>query len=292
MEALSIRTELTDREMKTLERLQKGYRGEQLYDRILDEVGHDSLHIFRDIWIKADKSLTQIDSLIVSDDRIIINEVKNYSGLYIYDKNIWHIGNIQISDDPLIQVRRSSSKLIKIFRENNVHMDVDHKVVFPDPYFMLSTEDQSCMSTVIKRDMLKTYIRGLNQHSIGRRSEQIIKLLETYTVPGPVFEQVTDFKRLKRGRYCIHCKTYEIESFRGFTICRECHGRTDNAAHILRAVNDFQTLFHGEDVTAPLIQCLLGDELSSATIRRHLRQHCTPESTGRFRTYALKGPAG
>ena len=288
LETLSIRAQLTEAESKTLNRLQKGFEGEALYDKIFDEAGHDKVSIFRDIWIKADKSLTQIDSLIVSDDVVVINEIKNYSGQYNYENNVWHVGNIQISDDPIIQAKRSSSKLIKIFRENHANITVDAKVVFPNPYFILTTNDEACNTSMIKRDRLKMYMRSLNRLSSGKPSHEIMELLESYRVPEPVYHMDTKFSRLKTGRYCVHCNAYEFDSYRGFTVCRNCHGRMSNKLHVLTAVRDFQLLFHNEQITTAVIQKILNEEMSYSTIQRNLRTYCTPINHGRSRTYELR----
>lgn len=288
LEALSIRAQLTEAESKTLKRLNKGFEGEELYDRIFDEAGHDRVSIFRDIWIKADKSLTQIDSLIVSDDVVVINEIKNYSGQYTYENNVWHVGNIQISDDPIIQAKRASSKLIKIFRENHTHITVDSKVIFPNPYFIFTTNDAVCNASMIKRNRLKIYMRALNRLPSGRISHEIIQLLESYRVPGPVYHMDTEFSRLKTGRYCIHCNAYELDSYRGFTVCRNCSGRMSNKLHLLTAVRDFQLLFHNEQITTAVIQKILNEEISYSTIQRNLRTYCTPVNHGRSRTYELQ----
>ncbi|WP_462421768.1 nuclease-related domain-containing protein [Salinicoccus sp. Marseille-QA3877] len=288
LETLSIRAQLTEVESKRLNRLQKGFEGEQLYDIIFEEAGHDGINIFRDIWIKADKSLVQIDSLIVSDDKVIINEIKNYSGQYTYENNVWHVGNIQISDDPIIQVKRASSKLIKIFRENHINIVVDSKVIFPNPYFIISTNDDACTASVIKRDRIKIYMRTLNRLTSRKDAREIIQLIESYRVPEPFYQISTDFSRLKTGRYCMHCNAYELDSHRGFTVCRNCHGRTSNKLHVLNAVQDFQILYHNEQVTTAVIQKILKNEISRSTVQRNLRTYCTPVNHGRSRAYELQ----
>ncbi len=268
-------------------RLQKGFEGEQLYDKILDETGHSAIGIFRDIWIKVGKSLTQIDSLIISDDMVIINEIKNYSGQYAYENNIWQVGKIQISDDPIIQTKRTSSKLIKIFRENNLQVNVDSKVIFPNPYFIISTDDTTCLSSIIKRDRLKIYMRTFNQLPSWKKSENIVELIEAYRIPEPAYEQDTDFSRLRLGRYCTHCQSYDYDGHRGFTICKNCHERTDNKDHILTAARDFKVLAHDQRITTAAIHKILNAEISYSTVQRKLRKDCRPVNRGRVRTYEL-----
>lgn len=288
LETLSTRAELTTNENKTLDRLRKGYEGEKLYDQILDEVGHDAVNIYRDIWIKADKSLAQIDSLIISDDLVIVNEIKNYSGQYKYENNIWHVGKFQISDDPIIQVKRASSKLIKIFRENNISVNVDSKVIFPNPYFILSTNDEICKISVIKRDRIKNYFRTFNTLPNWDKSRRIIDIIDSYRVPEPGYTEQADYDRLSLGRYCFRCKSFNLENFRSYTECKGCNYKVNNKMHVLKAVQDYEVLFHGQKVTTTAIEKLLNHEISNSTIKRNLRRHCVSSKQGRFRTYSLQ----
>ena len=56
LEALSHRTLLDDKNHQQLERLSLGYQGECLYDHVFTEVGHENLHIYRDIYLKIEDS--------------------------------------------------------------------------------------------------------------------------------------------------------------------------------------------------------------------------------------------
>src|SRR5699024_517732 len=131
LETLPKRAILTKEEEERLSWLKRGCEGEQLYDRRFGEVAHGTRNGFGDSWIQADKSLTQIDALIITDETVFINEIKNYSGNYKYENNTWQIGNIQISDDPIIQAKRASSKLIKKFLQNKISINTDFNIIFP-----------------------------------------------------------------------------------------------------------------------------------------------------------------
>ena len=71
---------LTDKEERSLPFYEKGYLGECLYDKIFEEVGHSNLYLFRDTWLEINSSIVQLDSLIISDGEMIINEIFNFSG--------------------------------------------------------------------------------------------------------------------------------------------------------------------------------------------------------------------
>src|SRR5690625_4985648 len=86
-EALSSRSVLSSKERYTMKRLKKGYEGECLYDQIFEEIGHDNIYIIRDVYLKIDKSDTQYDSIIITENRIVVNEIKNYTGDYRYERD-------------------------------------------------------------------------------------------------------------------------------------------------------------------------------------------------------------
>lgn len=77
--ALKKRCLLTDKEKRSLSFYEKGYSGECLYDEILEEVEHENLYVFRDIWLEINSGIVQLDNLIISDGEMIINEIKYYT---------------------------------------------------------------------------------------------------------------------------------------------------------------------------------------------------------------------
>ena len=76
LEILRKRAELDGREKRELERYRSGYGGELEYDRVFDEVGHEQMYVFRDIWLGIGDSKVQLDALIVADNLLIVNEIK------------------------------------------------------------------------------------------------------------------------------------------------------------------------------------------------------------------------
>lgn len=290
LETLSKRANLTKEEERKLSWLKRGFEGEQLYDRIFDEVGHEHLNIFRDIWIQADKSLTQIDALIVTDETVIINEIKNYSGNYKYENNTWQIGNVQISDDPIIQSKRAISKLIKIFLENKININTDFNIIFPNPYFILSTGDDYCRSKTIKRELMKQYFRNINQSPGWNSTNHLIRIIQNNIAPEPKYEADTDPSRLAPGRQCLKCASFDFTSGRYFTTCNICNYKSSNKDHVLSAVRDYDILFSPENIKSSDIRNFLGNEVSRSTIKRYIKEICLLNNRGRHAAYTI-GPA-
>lgn len=287
LETLSKRAILTKEEEKKLSWLKRGFEGEQLYDEIFDEVGHQNLNIFRDIWIQADKSLTQIDALMITDETVFINEIKNYSGNYKYEKNTWQIGNILISDDPIIQAKRASSKLIKIFLENKININTDFNIIFPNPYFILSTDDNYCRTKTIKRELMKQYFRNINQLSSWNNTERIIQMIQNYIVPEPKYVSNTDPTRLTPGRQCMQCTSFDFTPNRYSTACNICNHKSSNKDHVLSAIRDYSVLFPLENITTRSIQNFINNEVSKSTVTRYINEICSLNIKGKYAAYTM-----
>ena len=288
LETLSKRANLTKEEEKKLSWFKRGFEGEQLYDQIFDGVGHQNLNIFRDIWIQADKSLTQIDALIITDETVFINEIKNYSGHYKYENNTWQIGSIQISDDPIIQAKRASSKLIKIFLENKISINTDFNIIFPNPYFILSTEDSYCGSKTIKRELMKQYFRKINQLPSWNNTKHLIQIIQNNIVPEPEYAANTDSSRPIRGRQCLKCTSFDFTPNRYSTTCNICNYKSSNKDHVLSAIRDYDILFSPENIKSSDIRLFLNNEVSRSTLKRYIKEICLLNNRGRHATYTIE----
>ena len=288
LETLSKRAILTQEEEKKLSRLNRGFEGEQLYDQIFDEVGHQNLNVFRDIWIQADKSLIQIDALIVTDETVFINEIKNYSGNYKYENNTWQIGKIQISDDPIIQSKRAISKLIKIFLENKINIKTDFNIIFPNPYFILSTDDNYCRLKTIKRELMKQYFRNIQQLTSWNNAERIVQIIQDHIVLEPKHTTNTDPSRLTPGRQCLKCTSFELTPKRYSTTCNICNHKSLNKDHVLSAIRDYSVLFPLENITARNILSFINNAVSKSTVKRYIQEICLLNNRGRHATYTIE----
>lgn len=56
---------------------------------MFDKVGHGNLYIYRDIYLQIENSVTQYDTLIISESGIVVNEIKNFTGNYRVEDSTW-----------------------------------------------------------------------------------------------------------------------------------------------------------------------------------------------------------
>lgn len=112
--ALNYRASLDKDSYDRKNRLERGFTGEQKYDEILDQTGHQNMYIFRDIYLNIGGSITQYDALLITESGIAVNEIKNFTGEYRVEGSSWYTGNYILPDDAPSQLRRAAGKLMRL----------------------------------------------------------------------------------------------------------------------------------------------------------------------------------
>lgn len=288
LEALSARTALSNDETKKLEWLSRGYQGEVLYDKIVDEVGLSNIYIFRDIYLEIDGSVTQFDCLIVTEDAVEMNEVKNYSGNYACKNGKWYVRDVEVSDNPLIQMSRAESKLIKLRNAHNLRFNVGGKIVFSNIEFVLTSDDSNLSNSIITRPYLRSYLREFKNSWAGPGAESIVRLIQSYIVENPYFKSVADFDQVRKGLYCRDCACFDLDKRQFHYSCTHC-GKLDTVhTLVLRAIADYSILFSDRPLTRKSLWEFLNYEISERTLIRFLLKYCNQYSDGRSRHYKFK----
>src|ERR1700748_3760767 len=83
LKSLNIRMNLSEKDKQHYFNLEKGYKGEVLFDSLTEKL-HCECFILNDLLLNLNNSTFQIDSLIISPEAIYLFEVKNYEGDYYY----------------------------------------------------------------------------------------------------------------------------------------------------------------------------------------------------------------
>lgn len=287
LETLSRRCELTSLEARKLSILKKGYEGEQEYDRIFEEAGHDNLLIYRDLWLKIEGSTLQIDSLIIAGNKLIVNEIKNYSGLYSYKDSGWFINGTQISEEPLAQAARTGNKLLKLRALLQLNFEREYKVVFVNPNFNLNIapEDEK---NIVQRSMLRHYMKELNKIHIDARARGISLKLKDYFIDDPMPLPEVDAARVKCGSYCSKCGSFGIVLERYHATCVNCNNKETTEKMIVRSIIDFNVLFHNRPMTKESVRQFVGLSKNERSFRRILNKYGEKTGAGRSTAYTLE----
>ena len=288
MRAFSRRVEPSSKDARTLSVLESGYEGEVHYDKVLEEIGHESLIVFRDIYVKAGDAVAQFDSIIVDGNSVTVNEIKNYSGIYSYNDGQWFSGKFEVTEDAISQLKRAIGKLKKIRYESKMNFDVNGKIIFPNLDLQFDCDDERARSMVVMRNQLKEYLKSFQSSGVSEQSKEIARVIYRKIIDNPYFDKSADMADLKRGLYCSSCGGFDLDIQKYYVYCRRCKCRESKESHIIRAFSDFQALFRHEKMTRQKLQDLLGDQISERMLQRMLKKYCETHSTGAATYYKFK----
>src|SRR5699024_647714 len=286
-EALSRRCSLSPEEERKLAVLRKGYEGEKEYDSIFDEAGHENLLIYRDIWMKIEDATLQIDALIIKENSLIVNEIKNYSGFYSFDDDGWTIKGVQISADPLAQASRTGNKLWKLRYLLQQNFSREFKVVFVNPDFNLKTSP-GVDRNMIKRSTLKHYVKDLNKMYAGAQAYEMSEKIKKFIIEDPMKLPEININRIRLGNYCFDCGSFSLEMGKFYVVCRECGNKETLEKMFVRGVIDYSFLCWNESMTSSKIRAFLMNSLRPRTIRRMLNTYCHKRGNNRSTSYKIK----
>lgn len=286
--ALKKRMVLNAEDKRDLKIYENGFFGEYLYDKILGEVGHDNLYVFRDVYLAAGKSGAQYDSIIISNDALIVNEIKNYSGEYRYKDGRLIRNNEVVPDNPFTQVDRAVGKLFRICRNAKVTVDIKGKVIFPNDDFRLYSEDTSIWKNIVIRMDMKKYFRQFKDSYNTKKADRLVALIREHETVNPYFNCSSNVGRIRKGLYCGECGSFELKKGRFQLTCAKCGTIESNETHLLRAMSDHKFLFYNHPMTKRSILELIDYHLHKITVLRALQKHCDVNRKGRQTSYTFK----
>jgi len=286
--ALSLRCQLNGEDAKKLSVLERGYKGERIYDKVFDEEGHSSVFVFRDIYLRIEDSTAQYDALIVSDAGITVNEIKNYSGFYRVERGKWYAGNFEVPDDPPAQLKRAMNKLLKLQYIHRLNFDIEGKVVFPHIDFRLNCDDRDVREKLVIRSELRDYLKTFKIEYAGRYAEGIVDAIAAHIIDNPFFDMSADFDLVRKGLYCGSCGSFEVEDNHFYMKCGKCDTREKKETHVLRAMSDFSALFLNERMTKKKLIIFMDELISSRTVIRMLNKYCDRVLNGAHTYYQFK----
>lgn len=267
--------------------LEKGYAGELLYDSIYDEVV-SHLYVFRDIYLKIENSILQCDTLIVSDQGFIINEIKNFRGIYNYENEKWYVRQREISEDPISQLKRTTNKLIKFKYMYNEKFISEGKVIFPNPDFSLESNHPTLWDYVIVRHQLRRYLYSLDDLQAGQRAKDLSEIIQKHIVENPYFDYSSDLSEVKKGVYCRACTSFNLTKIKFHFVCDDCKHKDTVHTIILQALSDFNILFNKNFISRQELYDFLDGQISRSTLNRYFLKYCKRISNGRSSKHMFK----
>lgn len=287
LEALATRVILT-REYKQYQySLKMGWEGECWFDAWVEQISCEHL-TKRDLRLRVNRTKCQIDTLVITEAKLYLYEVKNYEGDYKWsrDKLVKCSSQKEIVN-PSQQLNRAKIVVTDLLRQLGISLAVEAFVVYINPTFTLYEAPQS--EAILFVSQLEEHIGQLNKQprKLTYRHERLARHLER-----EILEEVSrddlpeySYEELKKSLFCSGCRKEIRNIERIFYRCEYCGMKELVADSILKHVHEYCCLFPEEKLTTTVIQEWCGFLPSRKRVRLVLDRHFTAEGTMRWRSY-------
>ncbi|MEH7307011.1 nuclease-related domain-containing protein [Neobacillus drentensis] len=276
LSSLNARMELSSKDKQHYAYLEKGYQGEVVFDQITAKLEND-LYVLNDLCLEHNKSVFQIDTLVIAQHTIYPYEVKNYEGDYRYD-----LGNFypKLSKDeiknPLDQLKRIKALLRPLLKNLGFYLPIEGDVTFVNPHFTLYQAPLN--ESIIHPTQLNALMKKLNEipSKLTHRHKMLAdQLISMHQIDSPYTRYPPySYDQLDKGITCEKCHSFLSSVVEKKPIvCDKCgHEETVDSA-ILRCVEELMLLFPERKITTNGVYEWCGVIGSRKLIRRVLMQN-------------------
>lgn len=287
LRSLHTRTNLPEKSKRYYFNLEKGYEGELIFDEWLRKLPTSYL-IINDLLLEHKNSYFQIDSLVISQKKINLFEVKNFHGDYYIDSGRWYIvENREEVNNPLLQMTRCETMLRTLLQNIAPDFTIEPYLVFVNPEFTLY--EAPLNPPIIFPNQINRFMKSLNT---PKRTEGNLKLSEflvsSHLSKSP-FTHVPkyDYDQLKKGITCRSCFSSKTSIDETICTCGKCGYKEDIEDSILRSVDEFQLLFPDKRITTSSVYDWCKEVKSMKSIRRILLKKYKRVGHGKYSYYLL-----
>ncbi|MFL6561223.1 MAG: NERD domain-containing protein [Bacillus sp. (in: firmicutes)] len=237
-----------------------GYWGEIALANYVKELPHDKYHIFHDLQLQINGIPFQIDTLLLSQNYILIIEAKNIAGTLTFDNTFNQLirtnedGTEESFEDPRVQCLRLQSLLRNWLIKNHCNLlPVDTLIFFKSTRTILKTNtgDKTDFTKICKGRDLFNKIEGMEQRYTHERIDQetmnkIGNLLLNQHSPKPIYilkEYNLTKKDIRSGVCCPNnqCNYIPMNYKRGNWGCPSCLTTSKDA--ILKTLTHYFYLY-------------------------------------------------
>jgi hypothetical protein len=267
-------------------KLEKGYQGEVMFDKLTALLDNDLL-IINDLCLEFNNSSFQIDTLIIAQDTLYPFEVKNYDGDFVYEAdNFLKLPKKDILN-PLDQLKRSKTLLQQLLRSYGFHFQLEGHVVFVNPEFALFQAPVNV--PIILPNQLNRFIKKLNQtpSKLNSRHKKLGETLISLHQPLSRHTKLPSYKyeRTNKGVICPTDYSFMIYDGNKKVSCGMCGCEESADSAILRGVEEIRLLFPDKKITTNHVFEWGGMIGSKKMIGRILKQNYQLKGYGQWTFY-------
>ncbi|MDQ6597547.1 NERD domain-containing protein [Bacillus salipaludis] len=274
LRSLNTRMNLSEDDRQNYLNLKKGYEGEVMFDELTNKLQCEC-YILNDLLFKVNNTLFQIDSLIITQKKIHLFEVKNYEGDYFYEKEAYNTRSKSEIKNPVLQLKRSESLLRQLLYHLSYHYPIEAFVVFINPQFTLyqaPLNEPIIFPTQIKRYLAKFDLApsSLNENHRNLAS----KLLSVHVEESP-YKNIPSYQynTVQKGLTCEKCLSFLNPTNGNKCKCHQCGHEEEVESAVLRMVEEIKLLFPEIKITTKLVYDWCRVIESRKRICRVLKKH-------------------
>ncbi|MBT2644595.1 NERD domain-containing protein [Bacillus sp. ISL-41] len=281
LQALEPRMELEEKDAQNLRTLEKGYEGEVQFDHWFTNYQVESI-IINDLLLEVNGTLFQIDSFVITQDRLHLFEVKNLEGDYYLDGDKFKTAAGKEIKNPLHQLSRAESLLKQLLKELGFYIPLEPHLVFINPEFALL--QAPLKSPIILPNQMNRFMKNMNRASskLNNKHTKLAEALLSLHIKKSPYSRVPsyEFGMLRKGVICGECGGL-MESYNRYNFyCIHCSSKETIDSAVLRTIVTYQLLFPDQKVTTSIIYEWVNGIFPQKTIRRVLKHNFLAQGEG------------
>lgn len=286
LESLNARMTLSAHEKNQYEKQIKGFEGEQLFDECMMTNQPDGL-IIQDLLLSTRDTFYQIDALLITDNRIYLYEIKNYSGCYNFKERTIYSTSGHALQDPVAQAERKRSYLFNLLMNMGHQIEVIPLVIYINPDFYIY--DFPMNKSVIFAGQLASHFKTVTGEISKPTTlstalaEKLIRLHNDLYRP----QNMPNYKldQLQQGIVCPNCFSFKHTISRQTRTCTHCGFKEPIAEAIYRSIKEYQRLFPDVPIKKQSIVEWCGNDLSKSRVQEVLKTQFCRKKNGRGSYY-------
>ncbi len=267
-----------------------GEQGEEIVFKYLEKYGFDDWIVIKNMWLDYDGQF-EGDLILLTNHGPYLFEVKNYQTDYKYENGVSTWNGNRYSGNPINQTIRNKINLENILAKTKVQGVL--ALVGLNSYVEIYPEVTEI--DIVQRAGLKHYIQKIVEQEIEHEGQflnrdQLLRALERYEIqplqkPIPLTE--SQMKQLRKGIYCLNCKSYAVKIGRTKVACA-CGFMEERDMAILRTICEYGVLTFDRDIKIGGLIDFFGATISHVSIRKVLKKYFVEKGRGRYTTYTNK----
>jgi hypothetical protein len=266
----------------------KGYEGECYFDNLLLQNFLTQGYLVPDLNFERNNTSCQIDTLLISQQKIYLFEVKNFEGEHYIKGDSWCLrtSNKTITN-PVHQMQRAETLLRQLLKPLRLDISIESYVVFVNPAFTLYHAPFDL--PVILPTQLNRFLKTLSHQTsaLYNSHRKLAEFLLDNHVDDPESRRKVkyDYEDLKKGAVCSKCNSFDVKIGIYKTLCTRCGLIEENDENLLKAIKAFTLLVPEKRVTINNINEWCNSAHSAKTIRRVLKNNYKLVKQGKYSYY-------